>query len=67
MDKSGYNLYTKLTYGRALRGERVNMTVGGQRGGNVTIVAVISDQVGLVYHEIHISNVNKDAFKDYLT
>lgn len=67
LDETGYNLYTKRTYGRAPRGERVNRIVGGQRGGNITLIAAISDKVGLVYHEIHTNSVNKDIFKDYFT
>ncbi|XP_064100877.1 uncharacterized protein LOC135211501 [Macrobrachium nipponense] len=67
LDESGYNLYTKHTYGRAPRGERVHRTVGGQLGGNITLIAAISDQDELVYHEIHTSTVNMDRFKDYFT
>lgn len=67
LDESGYNHYTKRMYGREPRGEQVHRTVRGQRGGNITLIAAISDQVGLVYHEIHTSTVNMDRFKNYFT
>ena len=66
VDETGYNLYTKRTYGRAARGERVVRTVGGQRGGNITLIAAISDVGGLIYHEIHVQSVTKEVFHDFL-
>ncbi|KAG7157487.1 hypothetical protein Hamer_G005930 [Homarus americanus] len=41
VDKTGYNLYTCRTYGRAPRGQCINRIVAGQRGSNVTLVAAI--------------------------
>ena len=66
IDECGFNLWTRRTYGRALVGERVNRIVGGQRGRNATIIAAISDQVGLLYHEIHFTSVNKEVFSSFI-
>lgn len=66
IDETGFNLWTRRTYGRARRGERVNRIVGGQRGGNVTVIAAISDQFGLFYHEIHVGSVTSNTFNDFI-
>lgn len=66
VDETGYNLHTKRTYGRAARGERVVRTVGGQRGGNTTLIAAISDRGGLIYSEIHTSSVTQEVFHHFL-
>ena len=66
VDETGYNLWTKRTYGRARLGERVNRIVGGQRGRNATIICAISNQVGVLYHEIHFQTVNKPTFNNFM-
>ena len=66
VDETGYNLWTKRTYGRARLGERVNRIVGGQRGRNTTIICAISNQVGVLYHEIHFQTVNKQTFNNFM-
>ena len=48
IDETGYNLYTKRTYGRAPRGQRVNRIVGGQREGNITLIAAVSGRESVV-------------------
>lgn len=67
VEETGYNLYTKRMYGRAARGEHVVWTVGGQRGGNITVIIAIYDVGGLIYHEIHVQSVTKEVFHDFLT
>ena len=66
IDEMGYNLYTKRTYGRAPIGQRALRIVGGQRGGNITLIAAISDGAGLVYFEIHTRGVTKDIFHNFI-
>ena len=66
VDECGYNLWTRRSYGRSVVGERSNRVVGGQRGRNVTVIAAISDQVGLLYHEVHVTSVTKDVFTNYM-
>ena len=66
IDEAGFNLYTKRAYGRAPMGQRVNRIVSGQRGGNVTVITAISDQVGVLYYEVHTRSVTFDAFSSFI-
>ena len=66
IDEMGFNLYTKRTYGRAPVGQRAMRAVGGQRGGNITLIAAISDTAGLVYSEHHCKGVKKDVFINFI-
>ncbi|XP_042219029.1 uncharacterized protein LOC121864144 isoform X2 [Homarus americanus] len=61
-----FNLWTKRTYGRARRGERVHRAVGGQRGRNTTVIAAIAEHCGILYHEIHYGSVTKEVFSDFI-
>ena len=66
IDETGFNLYTKRAYGRAPIGERVNRVVSGQRGGNVTVITAISDQVGVLYYEVHLGSVKAETFNEFM-
>ena len=66
MDETGFNLWTKRTYGRSRVGERCNRIVGGQRGRNTTVITAISDQVGVFYHEVHFRTVTKETFNGFM-
>ncbi|KAG7169799.1 putative DDE superfamily endonuclease domain-containing protein 24 [Homarus americanus] len=66
IDETGFNLWTKRTYGRARRGERVNRAVGGQLGRNTTVIAAIAEHCGILYHEIHYGSVTKEVFSDFI-
>ena len=59
-------MWTRRTYGRAPMGQRVNRAVGTQRGGNTTVIAAISDQVGIFYHELHFGPVNGEIFNHFM-
>ena len=45
----------------------MNRIVGGQRGRNVTLIAAISDRVGILYRETHVTTVTKGTFRHFLT
>ncbi|KAG7170623.1 uncharacterized protein LOC121864144 isoform X3 [Homarus americanus] len=66
IDETVFNLWTKRTYGRARRGERVHRAVGGQRGRNTTVIAAIAEHCGILYHEIHYGSVTKEVFSDFI-
>ena len=66
IDETGFNLWTKRTFGRGRVGDRVNRQVGGQRGRNVTVIAAISDIGGLFYYEIHFTSVTKEIFSGFI-
>lgn len=42
-------------------------TVGVQSEGNVTLIAAVSDEAGLLYHEMYTSSVNNETVTDYIT
>jgi len=44
----------------------VHRAVGGQRGRNTTVIAAISDQCGILYHEIHFGSVTKEVVSDFI-
>jgi len=67
IDETGFNLYTKRTYGRGRQGERVNRVVGGAKGNNVTVIVAISNQVGVLYYEIHDKSVTQATFMNFMT
>lgn len=66
VDETGFNLWTKRTYGRSRVGTRVNRVVGGQRGRNATVIAAIADGGGVLYHEVHFGKVNGETFKQFM-
>lgn len=57
----------KIVYGRARVGQRANRIVGGQRGGNVSLIAAISDIAGMFYHETHTGGVNREIMLHFIT
>ena len=67
VDECGCNLYTRRYYGRAPAGVRVNRMVAGNRGRNVTAIVAISNQVGIVYHEIVTTSVSMEIFNGFVT
>ena len=67
IDECGFNLYTKRTYGRAPVGQRAVRIVGGQRGRNTSAIVAISNQVGVVYSEIHQGSITKAVYLDFIT
>ncbi|XP_038073595.1 uncharacterized protein LOC119741770 [Patiria miniata] len=46
IDETGYNIWTRRSYGRAPRGEPARRVVHGQRGKQVNITFAISGEVG---------------------
>ena len=67
IDECGFNLYTKRTYGHAPVGQRAVRIVGGQRGRNISAIVAISNQVGVIYNEIHTGSVTKNVYLDFIT
>ena len=67
VDETGLNLYTRRAYGTAQQGECVNRIVRGQQGLNVTVLAAMSDKVGLLYHEVYWETVKRDTFVYFMT
>ena len=67
LDETGFNLYTRRTYGRAPMGERVNRVVGSQRGRNVTFLVAVTTDVGVLHYEVFERGVTKEDVAMFLT
>lgn len=66
IDETGFNLYTRRTYGRAAVGQRVNRIVGSQRGQNVTFIVAVTPDVGVIYFEVYQRGVKHDDVAGFL-
>ena len=66
IDETEFYLYTKLSYGLAPMGQRVNKIVSWQRGGSVTVMTAISDQVEILNYDVHARSVTFDIFNFFI-
>lgn len=66
LDECGFNLWTKRSFGRSLRGHRVPRVVNNQRGSNVMATLAISPTLGLIHSEIRVGSVNRASFEKTL-
>lgn len=66
VDETGFNLWTRRSYGRANRGQRVRRFVAGSRGNNTTVISAISNQAGMFYYEIHQQPVTSAIFNSFI-
>lgn len=66
LDESGFNLWTKRTFGRSRAGERAVRKVGGQRGRNLTLLLAISPRQGVVASKFHLGGTTKEVFKTFV-
>ena len=66
IDETGFNLYTRRTYGRAPVGQRVNRIVGSQRGRNVTFLVAITPDVGVLRYESFDRGVNNEDVASFI-
>ena len=66
VDESGFNLWTKRTNGRSLKGQPAVRVSCGSKGKNLSLILSISSEVGVVYSQFVSGSVNRDIFKNYL-
>ena len=66
IDECGYNIWTRRTQGRALRGVPARRVVHGQRGRNCNVTFAVSAAAGLVHHEISFETVTRERFEHFL-
>lgn len=52
-DEAGFNLWTARTRGRARIGENAVRVVAGRRGQNLTAIFAVSNERGLLAHDIY--------------
>ena len=66
IDEAGLNLWVRRTRGRARRGERAVRVINGRRGRNLTMVFSISNQRGLLNHDLFEGGMTGQRFVNYL-
>ena len=54
VDETCFNIFTKRTRGRAVRGRPAVRQIGGQRGPNLNLVMAVAAGAGVVYFDIHV-------------
>ena len=52
IDETGFNLYTRRTYGRAPVGERMNRVEGSQRGRSITFLVAVTPVPNNPVHDL---------------
>jgi len=66
IDESGYNIWTKRTFGRARKGQCATRKVGGQRGRNLTLKLAISPRLGVIAASFHSGGTTKEIFQGFI-
>ncbi|XP_049340786.1 uncharacterized protein LOC125804931 [Astyanax mexicanus] len=66
MDEAGFNLTKRRRRGRNVIGQRAIVTVPGQRGGNVTLCAAISNH-GVLHHHATLGPYNTQHLLTFLS
>lgn len=67
IDEAGYNMWTRRSRGRAIRGQPAVRRPNGQRGRNVTILLAISDRLGIVHSLTQAGGMTRERFSGFLT
>ena len=66
IDETGFNIWTRRSFGRAPRGQPARRVVHGQRGKNCTVTVAVSADVGLVHHTVASETVTRESFEAFL-
>ena len=66
VDECGYNLWTRRSNGRSLKGLPAIHVVNGSKGKNLSLVLAISPQLGCLSNKFINGSVNHDNFQAYL-
>uniref|UniRef100_A0A8C4NGT2 Tc1-like transposase DDE domain-containing protein n=1 Tax=Eptatretus burgeri TaxID=7764 RepID=A0A8C4NGT2_EPTBU len=66
IDETGYNVWTRRSFGRAPRGLPARRVVHGQRGRNCNITFAVCAEVGLVHYQIAFETVTRQSFEGFL-
>jgi hypothetical protein len=65
IDESGFNLWTKRSYGRSKKGQRCFIVNNGQRGENVSICLAIG-LGGVLHSKIIVGAFNREKYTEFL-
>jgi hypothetical protein len=66
LDETGFNLWTRRSQGRSLKGAAVRRTVTTQRGPNVTACIATAAQFGLVHATVFRGGQNNERFQEFV-
>jgi transposase len=66
IDECGYNIWTRRSFGRALRGQPAFRVVDNQRGQRCNVSLATSNEIGLVHHTINMDTVTRDTFETFI-
>ena len=64
--ETGFNLWTKCSYGRPSVGKRANGIVCSQRGRIAAVITSIAERAAMLYYELHFGNVNVETFQIFM-
>jgi len=66
IDECGYNVWTRRTFGRALRGVPARRVVSKQKGQNLMCTFAINQVYGLMHSRIKVERVTKETFGEFI-
>lgn len=66
IDEIGCNMWTRRSYGRAIRGRPCYRVVGNQRGQNQTMCMAINKDEGLIHFELLNGSMTSERFSQFL-
>jgi transposase len=66
IDESGFNLWTKRSYGRSKKGQRCFIVDNGQRGENISLCLAIGF-VGVLHSKIIVGAFNREKYTEFIT
>jgi transposase len=65
LDETGFNLWTRRSQGRAVRGRPVRRSVTTQRGPNVTVCMAINSEFGLLLSNVYRGGQTIQGFQEF--
>ncbi len=66
VDESSFNLFTRRTRGRAVRGRPAVRQLNFERGRNLNLCLAVAAEVGVVYFELQRGTMTKEKFGSFL-
>lgn len=66
LDETGFNLWTRRSQGRSVKGRAVRRAVTTQRGPNVTVCMATAAEFGLVHATVFRGGQNNDRFQNFI-
>ena len=66
LDETGFNLWTRRSQGRALKGRPIRRTVTTQRGPNVSVCMAIATQFGLLHSNVYRGGQTVVRFQEFV-